>query len=225
MSRFIKLSALVLILVASRPGLVVAVASASLQDRCCPNMSPSPQSDTVSVQVDPARSIINFKVRSVLHTVHGRFQLTPSVIDIDNSHGSATGTIDVNAASSNTGNATINRRITKLLSAGRYPTVSFTPTHFRGSIGSAAPSQVEVTGVMRLDGNDHLIRLAMAVQMNRGAFSASGWLIVPYVAWGLPNPSTFIFRMSKEVEIDFYLVGQVHAITARDFRASVTGKR
>jgi hypothetical protein len=37
---------------------------------------------------------------------------------------------------------------------------------------------------------------------------------VPYIKWGLKNPSTFIFRVSDTVDISIQAVGQLSADTA-----------
>jgi hypothetical protein len=34
-------------------------------------------------------------------------------------------------------------------------------------------------------------------------------ITIPYIKWGLKNPSTFILRASDKVEIDIHAVGQV----------------
>ena len=40
---------------------------------------------------------------------------------------------------------------------------------------------------------------------------ATGKLVVPYVAWGMHDPSVFVLRVAKVVEVSFTAVGALAA--------------
>ena len=49
----------------------------------------------------------------------------------------------------------------------------------------------------------------MQIHVDNGALTAKTHLVVPYVKWGLKDPSVFILKVAKEVDVDLTLVGKV----------------
>ena len=49
----------------------------------------------------------------------------------------------------------------------------------------------------------------MLVHIEGSALNAKGKFTVPYVKWGLKDPSIFILKVAKEVQIDLNLSGTV----------------
>jgi hypothetical protein len=45
-------------------------------------------------------------------------------------------------------------------------------------------------------------------------------MVIPYVAWGLKNPSTFILRVSDKLDLDFDATGQLLQTSARTIPAN-----
>jgi hypothetical protein len=60
----------------------------------------------------------------------------------------------------------------------------------------------------------------MPVQVEAGAdrYTATLHFTVPYVQWGMKNPSTLILRVSDKVDIDIKTVARPLAATAFDNR-------
>ena len=50
--------------------------------------------------------------------------------------------------------------------------------------------------------------MGLPVEVNDAAVSADVPFEVPYVKWGLKNPSTFILRVSDKVQINVHMVGK-----------------
>lgn len=51
--------------------------------------------------------------------------------------------------------------------------------------------------------------MPMQVHIDNGAVTAKTHFIVPYVKWGLKDPSIFRLKVAKEVEIDLTLTGKL----------------
>lgn len=161
-----------------------------------------------SFVVDPSKSSVSFTLSDVLHTVHGSFAVERGLIEFSSSTGAITGLIEVNAASGDSGNRVRDERMTKNeLHAAEFPSVTFSPTQFHGTIPSKGEGTIEVQGQFTLLGHSHPVHLPMTLAVSGNNLHAEGTLILPYVAWGLHDPSTFVLRVSKEVEIRVELIG------------------
>lgn len=158
--------------------------------------------------IDPAHSEVHFTLGDVLHTVHGTFHVRQGEIVFNRATGQASGSIVVDALSGESSNGARDRRMANdELKAQTYKNVTFAPTRFTGAFNSAGDSALKVHGVFTLLGTAHEIDVPMQVQVNGNQIHASGSFAVPYVQWGLKDPSSLILRVSKEVQIDLSLMG------------------
>jgi hypothetical protein len=64
-----------------------------------------------------------------------------------------------------------------------------------------------VTGVFTLHGTPHDLTVPMQIHIEGSSLTAKTRFTVPYVKWGLKDPSIFILKVAKEVDIDLKLVG------------------
>jgi hypothetical protein len=53
----------------------------------------------------------------------------------------------------------------------------------------------------------------MQIHIDGGALNAKTHFIVPYVQWGLKDPSVFILKVAKEVDIDLTLTGKLTPVS------------
>jgi len=164
----------------------------------------------VTVGLDPAETHIGFMLSDVLHTVRGTFKLKNGTIRFDPATGAASGLVVVDATSGESGNQTRDRKMHKeILLSQRYPEMTFTPVRVQGQVAPQGESQVEIQGVIRLDGKDHETRMTVHVQLAGDQLTATTNFVVPYVEWGLKNPSTFILKVSDKVDIDIHAWGHL----------------
>jgi polyisoprenoid-binding protein YceI len=156
-----------------------------------------------TLELDPAKTQIHYVLGATAHTVHGVFQMKSGVINFDPATGAASGAIIVDAASGNSGTEGRDKKMDKeILQTEQYHDIVFNPKRVIGSVPTQGASQIQVQGVFRLHGSDHDLTMVIPVQINGREVSATAQFTVPYVAWGLKDPSTFILRVAKEVTIE-----------------------
>ena len=162
----------------------------------------------MAFQVDPSQSHAEFTLGDVLHTVHGQFQLKNSTIHFDPATGTASGTIVVDASSGESGSNGRDKKMKKeVLETAKYPDIRFAVQGLNGTLPASGPGQVLLTGIMNLHGTDHSMTVSAAVQVTNGVATADVHFIVPYVQWGMKNPSTLFLRVSDKVDILVHAVG------------------
>jgi polyisoprenoid-binding protein YceI len=164
----------------------------------------------MTVQLDPESTRIEFTVTATLHTVHGTFALKSGTVHFNSSTGSASGLVVVDAASGDSGNKGRDHKMhQEVLESQRYPEITFTPTRMSGRVDPQGASRVQIDGIFKLHGADHPITLTLPVQAQGQNLSVRTHIVIPYVAWGLKNPSTFILHVGEKVDIDIDAVGRV----------------
>jgi|SRR5581483_6119074 len=190
-----------------RTKLLPALAAVSL----CAAASAEPR----TFVADPAQSKVDFTLGDVLHTVHGRFTLKSGSMQFDDATGAASGELIVDATSGDSGSKARDNKMKKeILETQKFPEIIFTPQHVKGTVAAAGNSQVELDGVMMLHGKPHPMSLTVPVDISDGKASADVHFVVPYVDWGLKNPSTFILRVSTTVDIVVHAVGRISTTSA-----------
>jgi polyisoprenoid-binding protein YceI len=161
--------------------------------------------------LDTARSEVRFTLADPLHVVHGTFHIQQGEVLFDTSAGKASGAIVVDAVSGQSGNSMRDHRMTHdELKASTFKTISFSPTRITGTLNPTGDSTLQVYGIFTLLNTPHEIELPMQVQANGSDIRATGSFTVPYVQWGLKDPSTFMLHCNKDVQIDLLLIGTLH---------------
>jgi polyisoprenoid-binding protein YceI len=160
-------------------------------------------SQETRLDLDPARTTVKFTLADVLHTVRGDFKLKHGSIFFDPMTGKMGGDLVVDATSGDSGSEGRDRRMHKnILESERYPEIVFSPDRVEGSVALQGNSQVHVHGIFKIHGASHEMTVPVQVQMNNGQATVSAHFIVPYVQWGMKNPSTLFLRVSDKVNID-----------------------
>lgn len=180
-------------------------------------LSASPARSQESVYtLDPAQTTIEFTLGATLHTVHGTFRLKSGEVRFDPKTGAASGEIIADAASGNTGiDARDAKMHTQVIESGKYPEIIFLPQHVSGAISTAGISQVTVDGIFRMQGRDHPFTLKLSAEPPAGGrLAVSGQFVIPYVPWGMKNPSNFFLHVENVVNVEIHAVGQFSAALA-----------
>lgn len=157
--------------------------------------------------LDPAKTEIRFTLHDPLHTVHGTFHLKKGTLQLNSETGEASGEIVVDVTSGASGSGARDHRMHKeILESQRYPEAIFTPDHVDGHIAPEGESQIDVHGVFRIHGADHELTLHFKVQAGDGVVTAMAHCEIPYVQWGMKNPSNFFLHVDDKVELDLKAV-------------------
>lgn len=155
-----------------------------------------------AIKIDPARTKVEFTLGSTLHTVHGTFALKRSSLQFDPVSGKIEGEVAIDATSGESGNDSRDKKMHKeILESAKYPEIVFRPDRLEGKVAPQGGSQVALHGMLAIHGAEHEVTVPVDVQAADGKYQAAAHFDVPYVQWGMKNPSTFILRVDKSVAI------------------------
>jgi polyisoprenoid-binding protein YceI len=181
---------------------------------------------------DPAQTRADFTLSASFHTVEGDFKLKRGEIRFDPASGKIGGQIVFDATSGQTGNGSRDKKMHRdVLQSERYPEISFHPDRFVGHLTtgqpntSAAnsaevtpggdpvqpPSTVQVHGVFAIHGSEHEITVPVEVNLERTQWTATAHFHVPYVEWGMKNPSNLFLHVADTVDVVLHAAGDVRS--------------
>jgi polyisoprenoid-binding protein YceI len=163
---------------------------------------------------NPASSSVGFALTGTGHEVHGIFHVSSGTIQFDRTAPKMSGNIVVSAASGESGDNSRDKNMhQKVLETERFSDITFQPQSYTGTIAGTGDSTIQVSGIFTLHGTAHDLAVPMQVHIEGQNLTAKGSFVVPYVKWGLKDPSIFILKVAKEVHIDLNLVGTVSPAT------------
>jgi polyisoprenoid-binding protein YceI len=167
-------------------------------------------SEEILLELDPVATHIEFTLGSLLHTVHGHFALKQGRIRLDPANGRSSGELIVDATSGASGSASRDRRMHKeILDSQHYPELTFIPDRVDGKIDFSGTSEVQLHGLLKIHGTTHEVVLPVTAQMTQGQITATATLAIPYVSWGMKNPSTLFLRVNDNVDVIIRAVGHL----------------
>ena len=160
--------------------------------------------------VNPDASEVRMTLNTTHEVVNGTFHIQSGSIEFDRSAPQMSGSVVVAAGSGKTGNGSRDNRMNKeILHVEQHATVSFAPKSYAGVIAPSGDSTIQVTGTFTLLDTPHEITIPMLVHLDAATATAKTHFAVPYIQWGLKDPSFFIWKAEKEVAIDLFLTGQL----------------
>jgi polyisoprenoid-binding protein YceI len=167
-----------------------------------------------AIELDPAKTTITYSVEGWPHHTLGTFALKHGAMQIDPASGKMNGIITVDAASGNSAHPVRDERMkSSVLEVQRYPEISFAPQQVVNHGNLQAEFPVTVRGVMSLHGTSHTFTIEAVVRRQGDSATIHCDFVIPYVEWGLPDPSILIFKVSKEVAISVTTVARVSWIS------------
>jgi polyisoprenoid-binding protein YceI len=162
--------------------------------------------------LDPADTEIAFTLGATLHTVRGRFALAAGEIVFDPETGAASGEIRVDARSGDTG---IERRDRvmheEVLDSPSYPLLVLRPERLEVARRDADALAGRLFGSFTVRGESHPIQLDFEGTRRDDRASVQVRFDVPWVAWGLPDPSNLLLRVDDTLTVQVRASGTLSA--------------
>ena len=160
--------------------------------------------------VNPDASQVKITLKTTHEVVHGTFHIQSGLIEFDRNAPKMSGLVVVLSDSGKTGNSSRDKKMYKdILEVEQYTTITFAPKAYTGTIAPSVDSTIQVSGVFILLGNPHDLTIPMQVHIDGSQATARAQFVVPYVQWGLKDPSFLFWKAEHDVTIDLNLVGQV----------------
>lgn len=170
-----------------------------------------------TLTLDPAATKITFTLGAVLHTVHGTAKLSAGELSVDAASGVLSGRIVVAAQSAATGNSGRDEKMhAEILESKRYPEITLVVEGFTGPLPSNGTGTITVRAKLGIHGAEHPLELPAEVTVSGNSVQAKLSFSVPYVKWGMSDPSSFILRVDKEVRVTIEAVGSFRVGERRD---------
>jgi len=184
-----------------RPALLILLALAGT--------APSSQAQETRLSFVRSQTTVNFTLGDVLHTVHGTFNLKSGQVQFNPATNAISGNIVVDATSGDSGSGARDKKMHKeILESARYSDITFRPDRVDGKVSPQGSSTVQVHGMFGIHGAEHEITVPAQVDLAPDHWSLAVHFDVPYVKWGMRDPSNFILKVEKTVAIDLHAAGE-----------------
>jgi polyisoprenoid-binding protein YceI len=158
--------------------------------------------ETYRLVLDAAATEISFTLGARLHTVRGRFVLASGEVAFDPDTGAASGEIRVDARS---GDTDIDRRDRvmheEVLDSARHPLLVLRPERIEVSRREADALAGTLFGRFEVRGASHPIAIPFEGARRGERAELTARFDVPWVAWGLPDPSNALLSVQKTLAV------------------------
>lgn len=209
MNRFARRLATVFSYLAAATAMMLVLSA--LPQHAAPNL---PAKEIV-LGIDPRQSTVHWTLGSTVHTVHGTFALKNGTVRVDPDSGKASGEIVVLATSGDSGNDGRDKKMHKeVLESWQYPEVVFRPDRVEGKIAPQGTFIDQVHGIFVLHGKEHELSLPVQAEFAGDHWTGTAKFDIPFIDWGLKNPSNFLLKVNHSVEIELELKGTLESVRA-----------
>lgn len=171
-------------------------------------------SDELLLKLDPEKSEFHWTLDTTLHTVHGTFKFKRGELQLNPQSGSAKGEILVPATSAESGNDGRDKKMHKdVLESAQFQEILFVVDHVEGKVAPSGPSNVMLHGVMKLHGVDHEFGAPIQAEITGDHWKATSKFTIPFLKWGLKNPSNWLLKVKPDVNVELTLTGTVKSVS------------
>ena len=167
--------------------------------------------DVLVLHLDPEASSLDFTLDATLHKVDGHLGPASGDIRFDPASEQASGEVVIDLTASDTGIARRDRKMQEqVLKTDRFPHAVFRVSRidFLGPLQQGG-NDLQLHGQLDLAGTAHDVSVLAHADLDGDHVTASAWLDVPYVDWGLHDPSFFVLRVAKVVRVTMTIEGRL----------------
>jgi len=173
-------------------------------------LAPPLAAGELQIDLDPALTSITFRLQATLHSVHGSAATATGSIRLSTESGAMVGEVTVDGTTAETGNKKRDKKMhAKVLRTADHPQIVLRAQRLEGELAQHGTSDVTLHGEMEILGQSHEISVPIRIEIGGGRFTATTEFQVPYVEWGLEDPSTFVLRVAKVVEVTVKAEGTI----------------
>lgn len=192
------------------PASIIAITALLVLSALPQHAAPQTLAGGLVLDLDPAQSQMHWSLGSTVHTVHGTFALKKGSFQLEPGSGKASGQIVVDATSGNSGNDSRDKKMHKeVLDSAHHGDIVFRPDHVEGKISDRGACNVQVHGVFVLLGKEHELTVPVQAELGAEHWTGKAKFSVPFIDWGLKNPSNFLLKVDHVVEVELELKGSL----------------
>jgi hypothetical protein len=160
------------------------------------------------LHLDPALTTVGFLLQATMHTVEGVIPLVSGEIRFDRTSGKAGGHVVLDSHRTTTHNTARDKKMhAEVLESERFPSIVFRPAHIEVREEGVDRGTVRLGGTVLVHGAEHPVELDVAVRREGDRIVAYSPIEIPYVAWGMRDPSVFVLRVAKVVQVQIHAEG------------------
>lgn len=173
----------------------------------------SAAAETLKFELDPGKSAIEFGFAATLHKVDGHLAARQGTIEVDPATGEARGWILLDAGSAFTDNRRRDRKMhEKILESPRFPDIVYSIDRVSGGIRTVGRSELQLHGTLEFHGVKRPFSVIAVALSDGKRLTATGSVEVPYLEWGLKDPSFFLLRVAKKVTVRLNVSGTLTTV-------------
>ena len=180
-----------------------------------PQLRAERPAEELLLTLDPDKSECHWTLGTSLHAVHGTFKFKSGKLRVNPDSGTARGEILVPATSGESGNEGRDKKMHKdVLESAQYQDISFNVDRVEGKLAAKGSSSVLLHGTMKLHGADHEFGAPVQAEITGDHWKATSKFIIPFLKWGLKNPSNWFLKVKPDVEVELTVTGTLQAVVA-----------
>jgi polyisoprenoid-binding protein YceI len=170
------------------------------------------RSEELVLTLAPEKTSATFRVRATVFDIDGVLAMGPGQIRFDPVTGAASGQITIDLRGTKTGSRLrdweMHRRV---LETERYPLVVFRLDRMLGTLAPSGTSDLVLAGIVTMHGAEHAMVVPVRATVSGDTVSAEALFEIPYVAWGLRDPSLLFLRVAPVAVVSVKTGGDLRA--------------